>query len=754
MQDLYFLVGFLFNSGLVHSDLVLGSSPAAPPKSYNWPTKSFHSTFFEGALSNGLASPLGVRHHSEQAPPTSPILTQLEDSVAVPSATCCEGVVNAFREDFAGNSAVFTRELDHLKQPEPLGARNCLKSTADPHLNPPEISIVKESVDLHFGAIWLWNKIAAYLLKERDVPPISKRFFSGVPPPINPGDTVKLFESGTTILGKKEYLVASVQPDGEVDIKSGGEKLTVPREQLLLTISAKHVAIADRALKNELAGMADDDPSLLADIEEVFKAAGIGEGYEQSQRANDPRFLLAAMKKSETFHSYELLQMIRGHTVLENCKPVTHKNLYGTANELASRMLENAKFEAMNLQNHDVLYAVLENQCRTTAFFVFPQTSDQHRIVVPQCAKAWEEMRSDWSQLGQLAPGYLGECNARCMSSVVKRNIWFDKSRVKRKAVGKDHLMAGDVTRFSTFYSEGDLTYLDLVGGANLQRRAEMRKAARGSMVFSSFFRLLSCRLNDDAEWLHKRFLPFASLAVRIALFLRVEVEEQSSKGWYAAVQVFGVGDFNPKAFRKVASRMEGHAKKFINKFMGGFGKKATGKLEKLKNRIKHLFRGEKKTAARNLTTVHRIGHVFAKLLLFMWTVGGKRQFDSKSSVDRNFYFARLYQALTILNHGENPVKPIIDGIKIACKKTLSSVRHDNWDLLARKKNVIGSFADELGAAAAWGFATGSSFSELYEAGHALAKACKGQGSLDLTEQRTSYRILLEHHQCMKLQSQ
>ncbi|KAL8270280.1 hypothetical protein Esti_005796 [Eimeria stiedai] len=894
MENLYIVVGFLFNLSLVHSDLVLTPSPAALPKDLNWLPESLRNTSFEGAPSNGQASLLEVRHHLEQEPPVSAIFTQLENSVAVPTTRCCEDVVNAFKEDFAGNSATFTEKLGYIKQPERLGAQNCLRGIANAYLNPPEISIVKESVDLHFGAIWLWNKIATYLLTDRDVPAISKRFFSGVPPPIYPGDTVKLFESETTILHKKEYLVASVQPDNHVDITSGGDIMTVPRERLLLTISAKHVGIADRALKNELVDMADDDPSLLADIEEVFKATGIGENYEQSQRSKDPRFLLAAMKKSETFHflnfvnairelpgmetrriqsrpsglykddpskmstiytatdavkAYELLQLIRGHTVLENCKPLTHKNLYGTANELVSRMLENAKFEAMNLHNHDVLYAVLENQCRTTAFFVFPQASDHHNIIVPKCVKAWEGMRTDWSQLasfeapanlsihslqvlclalGQLAPGYLRECNARCMSSVFKRNIWFDKSRVKRKVIGKDHLMAGDVTRFSTFYSEGDLTYLDLVGGqawrmamvylvnapdpvhigheaqhllslvsflntekgkpvvgmptiegfglpnvqllalkiatdlrhhasiagANLQRRAEMRKAAQGSVVFSSFFRLLSCRLDDDAEWLHKRFLPFASLAIRIALFLRVEVEEQSRKGWYAAVQVFGLGGFNDKAFRKVAGKMEGIAKKFIEKFMGGFEHKATGKLEKITNRIKKFFKRKRKTAATDVTTLHRIGHIFAKLMLFMWTIGGKRQFDSQSSVDKNFYLARMYQALTILNHGENPVKPIINAIKVACKKTQSLVRHDNWDLLARKNAKIGSFADELGVAAAWGFATGSNFSELLEAGHALAEACKDQGSLDLTDQHTSYRILLEHHQCMKLQYQ
>ncbi|KAL8447010.1 hypothetical protein Emag_004482 [Eimeria magna] len=385
IENLCFLVGFLFNLGLVHSDLVLGPSPAALPKGLNRLPESLHKALFEDPPINEQASLLEVRRHLEHGPSMSPIFTQLEDSVAVPTTRCCADVVNAFKKDFAGDSAAFTKKLTQLKQPERLGVRNCLRSIADSHLSTPEISIVKESVDLHFGAVWLWTKIATYLVTASDVPAISKRFFS------------------------------------------------------------EHVAIADRALKNELADMADDDPSLLADIEDVFKAAGIVESYEQSQRSKDPRFLLAAMKKSEAFHflnfvnairelpgmetrgiksrpsglykddpskmstiytasdaikAYEMLQLIRGHTVLENCKPLTHKNLYGSANELVSRMLENAKFEAMNLQNHDVLYAVLENQCRTTAFFVFPQTSDQHNIVVPQCVKAWEGMRTDWSQLG------------------------------------------------------------------------------------------------------------------------------------------------------------------------------------------------------------------------------------------------------------------------------------------------------------------------------------------------------------------
>ncbi|KAL8452751.1 hypothetical protein Emed_001315 [Eimeria media] len=198
-----------------------------------------------------------------------------------------------------------------------------------------------------------------------------------------------------------------------------------------------------------------------------------------------------------------------------------------------------------------------------------------------------------------------------------------------------------------------DLRHHASIAGANLQRRAEMRKAAKGSVVFSSFFRLLSCRQDDDAEWLHKRFLPFASLAIRIALFLRVEVEEQSSKGWFAAVRVFGLGEFNAKAFQKVAKKMQTIAKKFIRKFMVGFGHKVTGKLEKIGNRIKKFFKRKGKTTATEVTTdVQRIGHTFAKLMLFMWTVGSKRQVDSQSNIDKNFYLARLYQALTILNHG------------------------------------------------------------------------------------------------------
>lgn len=60
--------------------------------------------------------------------------------------------------------------------------------------------------------------------------------------------------------------------------------------------------IVDKVLRNELKQMNEDDPSLFADMEEAFKAAGIREAFELSQNKGDPRHLIAAMKASETFH--------------------------------------------------------------------------------------------------------------------------------------------------------------------------------------------------------------------------------------------------------------------------------------------------------------------------------------------------------------------------------------------------------------------------------------------------------------------
>lgn len=99
--------------------------------------------------------------------------------------------------------------------------------------------------------------------------------------------------------------------------------------------------------------------------------------------------------------AFEVLQLIRGHTVLEGCRPLTHRNLYGTGSELVWRVIENAKFEALNMQGQDVLYAALENQCRSTAAFVFPAMFDSSSVIIPQCVNIWKRMRNDWSQMSE-----------------------------------------------------------------------------------------------------------------------------------------------------------------------------------------------------------------------------------------------------------------------------------------------------------------------------------------------------------------
>ncbi|OEH79913.1 hypothetical protein cyc_02194 [Cyclospora cayetanensis] len=737
----------------------------------------------------------------------------------------CEDIFKKFEEDFNANKHQFNTMLETMKNDHSLEEKSCLKTVVHPEgsfLNDPELSTVKSSVELHFGAIWMWDKIARILLKSR------------IPPPLGIGDTVKLLQDGSTIMMRGEYTVTGVQND-EVSIEKEGERLTVPRDRLILTIQDRHVMIADKVLRNEIKNLNEDDPSLLEDMEEVFRLAGITEAFRKTQRTNDPRHLQSAMRASELFHSYELLQLIRGYTALEGCRPLTHKSLYGTANELVFRMIENARFEVLDMEGQDILYAVLENQCRTTAAFTFPGNRPEWTTVIPKCLKVWEQARRDWSQLvlsrelaqdRQVAPGYLEGCDERCMKKVLGRNFWFDKSRVKRRSIGKDFIIAGDALRFAMYYAAETLPYLDLVGGqtwrlgrifdnvapvladigkeadlllclgdlltteagqtvqrapgmtgfglphpqllalytatdlrhhasiagGNLKNSKKLRKAAKGSMSFTAFFKVLSCHINDDAEALHKVFGPFASLAIRIALFLRIEIEEQGRSGWKNAVKVFSVGSFDKKLYRKVVQRMTHNAGKFITKFMEGFGYEITGKIRKIKKRIKELFKRKPKANAETAKVQHSVGHSFAKLILLMWVSGSKHQLTSTTNRSDTFYNARLYQALTILNHGVDPMELITKDIKHECKRT-KNVAHKYWALL-RKSSTISRLADELGAAMAYGFLHGQSYSKLSDAGRSLGPACRGQTSLDLLQNDAEYLQIVQLYQCMELQRQ
>ncbi|CDJ51825.1 hypothetical protein, conserved [Eimeria brunetti] len=608
--------------------------------------------------------------------------------------------------------------LDGIRDEEHLKEQRCLKSIVHPSaaifLNPSELSVVKSSVNLHFGAIWMWNKVAQTLLQNPDVPDISKRFWSGVPPPVEVGDVVKVMEAGSTIVQSGEYTIVGIQGD-ECIVEKEGERVKVSRDRVLLTVKEKYRNIADKVLRNELKSLGEEDPDLLADMEETFELAGVGDAFRKASDTGDPRYLQTAMKTSEVFHSYEILQLIRAYTALEGCTPLTDRNLYGTGSELVARVVENAKFEAVDMEGEDTLQSVLENQCRSAVAFVFPGTLNPFSLVIPHCVDVWQKMRSDWSQLGQVAPGYLSECDARCMEGVMKRNYWFDSKHIKRKPIARESLLAGD----GIYTALGEW--------------------------------LLSCHASGDTEALCKVFGPFASLAIRIALFLRVEVEEHGNKGWTEAVSVFSGRAFDQKLYKKAVQQMTANASKFIEKFMGGFGHKAAGKFEKVRKRIRNIF-GRKSRGKSSENTVHqKVGHDFAKLLLTMWTNGSQHQRKfAPSKVEQAFYRARKYQTLMILNRGVDPIRTITKDIKVGCKNT-STVQHKYWSLLDKGKTKIPKIADELGLGMVYGFATGKTYSTLSQSGRALAAACKGKSQLDLLAQGTSCREIMELHQCMKL---
>lgn len=93
--------------------------------------------------------------------------------------------------------------------------------------------------------------------------------------------------------------------------------------------------------------------------------------------------------------------MVRGHTVLPGCMLLSHKNLSLTANTLLLRLVENETRPTTDIQNQALLNAVLENQCKSAAQYIYPGTSVGNSIVVPKCIPDWQKWRSNWSELGK-----------------------------------------------------------------------------------------------------------------------------------------------------------------------------------------------------------------------------------------------------------------------------------------------------------------------------------------------------------------
>ena len=100
-----------------------------------------------------------------------------------------------------------------------------------------------------------------------------------------------------------------------------------------------------------------------------------------------------------------------------------------------------------------------------------------------------------------------------------------------------------------------DLRHHASIAGANLQTSKNQRKAAKGSMAFSSFFRLLSCRIDEDVESLHKVFGPFASLAIRIGALICRALNRSDSHGTLTGTRLLpGTSFLGPGAASPVAA--------------------------------------------------------------------------------------------------------------------------------------------------------------------------------------------------------
>ncbi|CDI80239.1 hypothetical protein, conserved [Eimeria praecox] len=571
-------------------------------------------------------------------------LGQMKSLRAHPSKTQLEWIILSCKGELQNAKMCFRHFkkkivalLDGINQEKYLEKQSCLKSIVHPSapffLNPPEFSIVKYSVDLQFGAAWMWDKVARILLQNTEVPSIAKRFWAGVPPPVEVGDVVKVLEAGSTIVKRGEYTVVGVQGD-ECTVEKEGEKLNFPRDRLLLTIRKKYRYIADKVLTNEIGNLNEEDPNLVADMEEVFELAGVREAFQQTLQAGDPRYLQTAMKNSETFH-YAMRQLPG-----IKASPIQKPGKGGPK----------------------------------------PDPAEMSSMYTSESAvkDVWERMRNDWSQLvvrlstfsaADTLP-YLDLLGSQAWrlarifsSTVTTRDVGEEVEELSCVAdfltkdgvdpVQGNHRMAGfrlPHLQLLALAVATDLRHHASIVGANLQSSKKMRKLAKKSRDFSAFFKLLSCHATDDTEALCKVFGPFASLAIRIALFLRVEVEEHANKGWTEVVGVFSGRVSERKLYDKAVQQVAANARKFIEKFMGGFGYEATGKVERVKKRIRNIFRRPRGKAPQN-SGHHKVGHDFAKLILIMWTNGSQHLTPSK--VEDAFRRAREYQTLAILNHGQ-----------------------------------------------------------------------------------------------------
>ncbi|KAL8270429.1 hypothetical protein Esti_005658 [Eimeria stiedai] len=235
--------------------------------------------------------------------------------------------------------------------------------------------------------------------------------------------------------------------------------------------------------------------------------------------------------------------------------------------------------------------------------------------------------------------------------------------------------------------------------GAGLQDTKRQRKMAKGSAVYSAIYQFFMCGFSGDM--LPPVFLPYASLAMQVASFLRIELEESASLSWDNVVQAAGEGVFSLKRYDAAMRHLRNKSMKFLDAFtpcvaqvnqptdllqLPQGSRKGGGLLRKLKSLV-NRSQGRRNQANAAMCEISGEQQQLVRMLVAWWTLGpmsSNRKSRAPTTVAETFRSARLLFADYVFFNGQDPVQIGMELIKAGCKSNKFSVPL-GWAMGAKK---------------------------------------------------------------------
>ncbi|CDJ32698.1 LOW QUALITY PROTEIN: uncharacterized protein EMH_0047470 [Eimeria mitis] len=629
--------------------------------------------------------------------------------------------------------------------------------------------------------------------------------FNGISSSPTPGNSVKVLDD---FLHPSEPVFTVQTVEGQTASLEGVEK-TVNVLKLILAPNAVEVAFVDTALNGSWHTLENEDPEIFARLLDFATQSGYGETLETGRKTGNFGGLLLSLKEKSS--GYSPAAHTFSHLMSSVCSTGDAKK-----SQAALRMAAFYSFDEVVELDQIVAGAWLvakqllvssRDLTKSVSVGIPPSVEDQ---AGPSSHSEPKQQQAE-SGMSRPSPG-----SAHALSSseaegaslledsrklspptahhpvaaeeahpfVVGGNANINAMNISATANVCRLLLETDMTNPLLFASTVLTNIRGYINdsGAGLESTEKQRKLAKRSDVFATIYKCFSCGLGG--ELLPPLFAPFASIALQIGTFLRVELEESKALPWEKIVQTMGDGVFSTNAYESAVKHLKKKAASFLEMFTpcvteveeasellmpSESAKNKRTLLRSLKNAVKRT-KGKRRGATGEMCATSGELQQLVRLLLVWWVLGPssseqtQEMTESFQSTATTFRNARLAFTSLIFNNGHNQAKVAMELVKAGCK-TNKFVVPPGWTLGSKKgrhgarelsfkdisKDIMASFMYTESTLGSHGVAD---WILPLNAAQQLVDICAQHPVVQLGEllSTDAGNVILMGHQCIKLQ--